>query len=356
MGQKKESDQTEQPTAKRLRDARKEGQVYRSQDLSKTLSLLYWVLLFSFLPGYFLEHLNTLFEAVFLGIQNPNQHTLSKVLIVASQELAWMLFPFILLGMLMAIIIEYLQVGPVMAFKKLLPNLQILNPTEGITRLFSQENLLEVFKSFVKASALTLIVILIVLSLLDQVLKLPYGPLNATFSIYWQAVSWSCAGVLFVFFFISVLDLIYQRHTYIKGLMMSRRDIKQEYKESEGDPMVKSKRKQLHQEWSQQNTLASVRKANVIVTNPTHIAVALYYDQDETELPVVVAKGEDYMAQQIREEAERCNIPIMRNIELARGLYRDIEVDNFITPEFFQAVAEILRWADSIHNEDRSES
>ncbi len=130
--------------------------------------------------------------------------------------------------------------------------------------------------------------------------------------------------------------------------MMSKRDIKQEHKDSEGDPMVKGQRKQLHQEWSQENQLSSVRRSSVVVTNPTHIAVALLYDADETELPMVVAKGEDDFAQRIKQAAEEAGVPIMQNVELARGLYRDIETHKFITEEFFDAVAEVLQWAEEV--------
>jgi type III secretion protein U len=131
-------------------------------------------------------------------------------------------------------------------------------------------------------------------------------------------------------------------------LRMSRRDIQQEVKENEGDPHVKSRRRQLHQEWSQQNMLNAVRQSNVVVTNPTHIAIALQYEHGLTDLPVVVAKGEGYLAEQIKRAAEEAGVPILQNIELARGLHERVELDDYIGNEFFEAVAEVLHWAEGM--------
>ena len=148
-----------------------------------------------------------------------------------------------------------------------------------------------------------------------------------------------------------MLDAIYQRHAYLKDMKMSRRDIRQETKSNEGDPQIKGRRRQLHREWAQQNMLQAVRRSSAVVTNPTHIAVALHYEPEETELPVVTAKGEGAEAQLIREAAEEAGVPVMENVALARGLYEKIAVDGYITSEFFEAAAHVLRWAASINAE-----
>jgi type III secretion protein U len=153
---------------------------------------------------------------------------------------------------------------------------------------------------------------------------------------------------IFVFFFVSAIDAGYQKYSYLKQLRMSRRDIKQEVKENEGDPYVKQRRRQLHQEWSQQNMLNAVRGSNVVVTNPTHIAVALQYEHGVTDLPVVVAKGEGATAEMIKKAAEEAGVPIMQNVELARGLNERTALDDYIDGEFFDAVAEVLRWAEGM--------
>lgn len=348
MGQEKGADQTEKPTQKRLRDARKEGQVHRSQDLTRTGLILLWVLMFAMFSGYLFEHIQALFQAMFLSISHPSIETIYRSLLIAGKIFMLAILPMIIIAAFTGIFFEFLQVGPVFSFKKLVPKMENLNPANGLKRMFSQENIIEVIKSIVKTAALTLIVFLVVIASLKHYLSLSQGQVTAIWATHWHTIILVLSAVIFIFFFISVLDAIYQKHAHTKNLMMSKRDIKQEHKESDGDPLMKGQRKQLHQEWSQQNIRTSVRRSNVIVTNPTHIAVALHYQHGETDLPVVVAKGEGYIAQIIRETAEEADIPIMRNVPLARGLYSDIEIDDYITSDFFEAVVEVLRWADSL--------
>jgi len=159
---------------------------------------------------------------------------------------------------------------------------------------------------------------------------------------------WVGVWTVAVFAAISCVDAVYQRFVFTKRLRMSRRDIRREMRDTEGDPFVKGRRKQLHQEWAQQNMLEAVRRSSAVVVNPEHIAVAILYEPGTTELPIVSAKGEDYTAQLIREAAEEAGVPIMRNVELARGLHASVGLDEYVKAEFFQAVAELLRWAESV--------
>ncbi len=356
MAKEKGADQTEKPTPKRLKDARKDGEVHRSQDLSKTAALLLWLLLFCLLAGFVYRQLTLLFDHVLQGITSAERlDVVSGAVFLSGQTWMKVLAPFLIVAALVGLALEALQVGAVFAPKRMVPKLERLNPAEGIKRMFSKEHLVEVLKAVIKTAALVLIVVLITKALLREYLMLMQGTVDAILPTHWRTLLWVISAVVFVFFFVSVLDVIYQKHVFTKNLMMSRRDIKDEQKDSEGDPMMKNQRKQLHQEWSQQNSLAAVRKSNVVVVNPTHYAVALYYEQGETDLPMVVAKGEGYMARQIRQIAEEENIPIMRNVDLAQGLYRTIEADCYISSDFFQAVAEVLYWAESVREAGEGE-
>lgn len=356
MAKEKGADQTEKPTPKRLKDARKDGEVHRSQDLSKTFLLLLWLLLFWMLAGYLYRQMNRIFDRVFERIPETNHFDdIIETGLLAGDVFVKILLPFILLAVVVGLAIEALQVGPVFAPKRMVPKLERLNPAEGIKRMFSKEHLVEVLKAVVKTGALVLIVILVTKAMMPDYLRLAYGPVTAIPVTHWWTLVWVLSAVVFVFFFISVLDVVYQRHVFIKNLMMSRRDIRDEQKDSEGDPLMKNQRKQLHQEWSQQNALSAVRKANVVVVNPTHYAVALFYERDETDLPMVVAKGEGYMAGQIRRIAEEENIPVMRHVDLAQGLYRTIAEDCYISSDFFDAVAEVLHWAETVRREADAE-
>lgn len=348
-GQNKDSgDRTEKPTAKRLRDARKDGDVHKSRELTSTVLVLAWLLMVMMGMPLIRGRLGGLFDTVMQGVHQPFDQALHDIGLAAFTAFLWLTVPLLLGAMAIAALVEFLQVGPIFAPKKIKPDASRMHPAEGVKKLFSQENLVEVIKAVCKSGLLIGLFVWVLFSLIGEFVKLPYAAPEATGEALWIAVKRLATGVIFVFFLVSVLDAFYQRFAFNKKMKMSRREIKQEVKENEGDPMIKSRRRQLHQEWSQQNTLASVRKASVVVTNPTHLAIAIRYEQGEDDLPVIVAKGEDHEAALIREAAEEAGVPIMRNVTLARGLYEKVEVDQYLPGDFFEAVAELLRWAESI--------
>lgn len=341
-------DRTEKPTPKRLRDARKDGDVPKSRELTSTVLVLAWLLMVMLAMPTIHARLGGLFDTVVGDFNQPFGQALHHAGLATLEVFLWLTVPFLLGAMAVGVLVEFLQVGPVFAPKKIKPDASRVNPAEGMKRIFSQENLVEVIKAFAKSALLIGLFIWVLYSLIGQFVLLPYAPPAALGEAHWMAVKRLAAGVLFVFFFVSALDAFYQRFAFTKKMRMSRRDIRQELKDNEGDPMVKGRRRQLHQEWAQQNTLAGVRKASVVVTNPTHLAIAIRYEQGEDDLPVIVAKGEDHEAALIRQAAEEAGVPIMRNVTLARGLYEQVEVDEFLPNDFFEAVAELLRWAESI--------
>jgi type III secretion protein U len=348
-GQNNDSgDRTEKPTAKRLRDARKDGDVAKSRELTSTALVLAWLLMLTMGMPLLRARLGGLFDTALLSLNQPFGQALHTVGLATLECFLWLTLPFLLGAVTIGALVEFLQVGPIFAPKKVKPDASKMNPTEGIKRMFSQENLVEVIKAVAKSGLLFGLFAWVLFGLIGQFVQLPYAAPEAVGEAQWVAVKRLAAGVLFVFFFVSVLDTFYQRYAYTKKMMMSRRDIKQELKDNEGDPMIKGRRRQLHQEWSQQNTLAGVRSASVVVTNPTHLAIAIRYQQGEDDLPVIVAKGEDHEAALIRQAAEEAGVPIMRNVSLARGLYEKVEVDDYLPSEFFEAVAELLRWAESM--------
>lgn len=348
-GQNKDSgDRTEKPTPKRLRDARKDGDVPKSRELTSTVLVLAWLLMLMLGMPMIRARLEGLFDITLRGLNQPFGQALHSVGLATIEALLWLTVPLLVGALAIGVVVEFLQVGPVFAPKKVKPDASRLNPAEGIKKLFSQENLIEVIKAIAKSSLLIGLFVWVLFALIGQFVQLPFASPEAMGEAHWVAVKRLAAGVIFVFFFVSVLDAFYQRFAFTKKMKMSRRDIKQELKDNEGDPMVKGRRRQLHQEWSQQNTLAGVRNASVVVTNPTHLAIAIRYQPGEDDLPVIVAKGEDHEAALIRQAAEEAGVPIMRNILLARGLYERVEVDDYLPNDFFEAVAELLRWAESI--------
>lgn len=344
----KGADKTELPTPKKLRDARKEGNVTKSRDLTSTVLVLGWLVTGWLMMGFLYARITALFDRSLASVGLPFEQAVGQVGEASFQTLLWMTLPLLAMALLLGLLVEFLQVGPVATLHKLKPNVAQLNPAEGIKKMFSMDNLVELVKSIVKSFALIMIGYFVLRGMLQQLIMLPYSEPAAIGRALWHGLFRIGIWTIFVFFFISVLDAAYQRFSYLKQLRMSRRDIRQEVKENEGDPYIKSRRRQLHQEWAQQNMLNAVRDSNVVVTNPTHVAVAIMYEHGVTDLPVVVAKGEDGEAELIKKAAQEAGVPILENVPLARGLNEHVQLDDYIGNEFFDAVAEVLHWAEGV--------
>ncbi|MET0328465.1 MAG: type III secretion system export apparatus subunit SctU [Luteimonas sp.] len=348
------ADKTEKPTSKKLRDARKDGNVAKSRELTSTVLIMGWLAGGWMLMGYMFRRISGLFDQSLQVMNQPFDVALGNIGPLAFQTFLAMCLPLLLLAVLLALVVEFLQVGPVATMKKVTPDLSKLNPVSGIKKMFSMDNLVELVKSALKSAALLTIGGFVLWGMLPSLMHLPFAQPESIGSAIWHALKWIGIWTIFVFFFVSAVDASYQKFSYMKKLRMSRRDIKQEVKENEGDPYVKQRRKQLHQEWSQQNMLNAVRGSNVVVTNPTHIAVALQYEQGNDDLPLVVAKGEGYVAEEIKRVAEEAGVPILENVPLARGLNARVEIDDYISDDFFEAVAQVLFWAEGVRiGEDR---
>jgi type III secretion protein U len=352
MAKQKSADQTEKPTPKRLKDARKDGDVAKSKELTATAGVLCWFILAWLALDYAWQRLAALFTQVLAAVgevgHGDGLGSLQAVLLPALRTLVLICLPLLLAATASGLLVEFLQVGGIFAPKRVSPNTGRLNPAEGLKRMFSQDNLVEVVKSILKTTALGVIFVLVLLRILPEILRLPLGRPEDISAAHWHALLWMAVWTVGVFFLLAAGDVAYQRYAFLRKMRMSRRDIRQEFRDTEGDPYIKQRRRQLHQDWAQQNMLAAVRKSSAVVVNPEHIAVAILYEPGTTALPIVSAKGEDYEAQLIREAAEQAGVPIMRNVELARGLHENVAVDEYVTAEFFQAIAELLRWAESV--------
>lgn len=348
MAKDQGADKTEPPTQKKIRDARKEGNVAKSKELTSTVLMLGWVVCGWMMLDFMRAKMILLFDTSLKAINQPFGDALREVGATAFDTLLWLSLPLLGMAVFLGVVIEFLQVGPVLSLGKVKPSLDKMNPAEGLKKMFSVDNLVELVKSVMKSSALIGIGVFVIYKMLAQLMMLPYAPAEAMGSGIWYGLVRIVIWTIFVFFFVSAIDVWYQKFSYTKQLRMSRRDIQQEVKESEGDPYVKSRRRQLHQEWSQQSMLNAVRQSNVVVTNPTHIAIALQYEHGTTDLPVVVAKGEGYLAEEIKRAATEAGVPILQNVQLARGLHEHVELDDYIGNEFFEAVAEVLHWAETV--------
>jgi type III secretion protein U len=352
-------DKTEQPTHKRLQDARKKGDVPKSREVTSTVGLLVWLVLGALLLNHGTERVSQLwqqfFEALGQGWDTAGFGGVAASLGGQALETSVWLVALLLLPVgAVGLLVEFLQAGPVLALEKVAPKLEHLNPAEGIKRMFSMDNLIELIKAIGKTALLFLIGWLVVRSLLPQALGLARSeqvPTQAMGELVWGATVRTLSWTVAVFALVAVLDAMWQRHSFTKKLRMSLRDIRQEMKESEGDPYIKQQRKQAHAEWSQRNSAAAARGANALVVNPTHVAIAIDYNRESCPVPTVSAKGEDHVARAMREAAEEAGVPIVRNVPLARDMLARAEVGEIVPPDLFDIIAEVVLWAREVREQ-----
>jgi type III secretion protein U len=356
-GQDDSGDKTEKPTPKKLKDARKKGDVPKSKDIGNTVSLIVWLLLFWLATTHVSMECAYLFESIFKQIGQvkssvDGEGTVAATAagILAFRTLALIAIPLMLVAGLIGTLGDYLQIGPVFTFEKMKLDFSKMNPAQGLKKIFSMDNLFEIVKGMIKITILIFITYVIAKIMLPELARIPLGTIGDATSIYHRSMMWLLGITVLIFFFTSFGDLGYQHYSFTKKMMMSMRDIRQEFKEDEGDPYVKARRKQLHQEWAQQNSAQAVKNANVLVVNPTHIAIAIEYGTEEAPIPVVTAKGEDNIVPMMKELAAEAGVPIVRNVPLARRLNELAEIDEFIPQETFEAVAEVLHWAQAVRD------
>jgi type III secretion YscU/HrpY family protein len=346
-------DKTEKPTPKRLKDARKKGNVSKSRDITSTVVLIFWLVLLGFGVTYAGERLMLLMDvALSLSVKEVDfVHKLSAIGGIAIESLLIICALFLVPVAVFGSLIEFLQVGPVLSFEKIKPKMENLSIASGFKRMFSMDNLIEVIKHILKTALLFFIAWLVLKAFLPKLTLLlmaePITMGQALWGVSFKLIAWTVG----IFFLVSILDAGYQKYSYMKKLRMSMRDIKQEYKDSEGDPMIKQKRREAHQEWSQQGATQAAKDANVIVVNPTHVAIALDYDRKSSPAPTIAAKGEDYVARAMREAAEEEGVPILRNVGLARELLANAEEGDIIPSDLFDVIAEVILWATEVQEE-----
>ena len=248
--------------------------------------------------------------------------------------------PFLAAGFVFAIVISIVQVGWQVSTKPLEPKLDKFNPVNGFKRIFSKDSLFNLLMSILK---IVLVFYVAYTCIKGHNLFILYEiPLNQAISLIGDIIIDTGLRISLCYLVVGLADYIYQRHRFNEDMKMTKQEVKDEYKNTEGDPQIKGQQRQRMREASQRRMMQDVPKADVVITNPTHIAVAIRYDAEIENAPTVVAKGEDYLAAKIKETAKENGVEIMENKPLARALYATVEVGEQIPPELYQAVAEIL--------------
>jgi type III secretion protein U len=344
---------TEPPTEKKLRDARRKGDVPISNDFPSVMVLLIFAIFLTWGAVGLTQGLRNLFDQVltadFRALAQPRALHLWLTELVR-QGVLLLVVP---VGALFvtSVVSSALQAGGVFSVDPITPQLSRVNPVEGFKRLFSVNSAVELVKLTLKALLLAAIVWVVALQALPDLLRSHWLALTSLLPLTGQVLMGLMWPAVIAFLAIAAFDLWFQHWNHSRLNRMTREEVKREHRETEGDPALRGKRRELHRELSINNMLENMRKASVVVVNPTHVAVALYYEAGRTDLPVVLAKGEDDVARAIRKVAERERIPVLQNIDLARRLAEQAPLNDFIPDEFIEPVAEVLRWVRSLKTE-----
>ncbi|ETT85872.1 flagellar biosynthesis protein FlhB [Viridibacillus sp. FSL R5-0477] len=340
-------EKTEKATPKKRLDARKKGQVLKSQDVTSAIVLLSVFLFLLFGAASMRDSVMAFFKQTFSRYLLVESISISSVMEVYKEvmiEMAFVLLPIMVIAVIASLAGNFFQFGLLFTTESLKFDLKKIDPIKGLKRMFSMRAIIELLKSVLKITFIGSVTTVILLMNIDDVLSLSFkSPWVTLITVGKLTVIMGIAASL-TLFCVAILDYFYQKFDYEKNLKMSKQDIKDEYKNTEGDPLIKSKIKQRQREMAMRRMMSEVPKADVVITNPTHYAIALQYDDESMDAPKVVAKGTDFIAQKIKLIAKENDVEMVENRPLARAMYDQVEVGGRIPDEFFKAVAEVLAY------------
>lgn len=338
-------EKTEEPTQKKLNDSRKKGQVWKSKDLTGVFVLLVGLGAVKASWDNIETQIKILFRFSFDQMTRPEslETATFHLMEMGVRTLLVLVAPVLLASAVVAGLAEFLQVGSLFTLDPLMPKLDKLNPIQGLKNIFSKKTAVDLIKNLAKISVAGYVIFGVIRDGMGMVVQTVRMDVPGIMMVMGEMVYRVAFKIGLIFLLFSIFDIWWQRKSYMKDMMMSKDEVKKEYKESEGDPHHKAHRKQMHQEIMESAQMESVKSADVIVTNPDHVAVALKYDREKDAAPRVLAKGLDSKAEQIKELAKASDVPLLRNVPLAHALLR-VDVGQDIPEELYDAVAETLNF------------
>lgn len=337
------SEKTEQPSSKRLRDARKKGQVAKSMDLTTAAQLGLIALLFVFFGQSWYQDIQDLLAETLLLVTHMEKANTSRITLMWALEFARITGIFAAGITTVTLLVQFAQVGIMFSFEVFANAGSKLNVMSNLKNMFSVKNLFELGKSLVKIILIGIIFYIILRRQFSSFQHASSCGLDCALPLLSHLCLELFLGLLAGYLFFAIADYSFQRHTLMKQLRMTKEEVKQEHKDSEGNPEIKQRRRETHREIQHDHNRQKVRKSSVIIKNPTHLCVCLAFNMKTCPVPKVIEKAWGAQARRITALAEQEGIPVVENISLARGLMRNINTGDFITPEFFEPVAEILR-------------
>ena len=349
-------EKTEMPTPKKLRDARQKGQVCTSKDITSTAILIALFVILGWMGVALMEDMEALLRFLAGSISLNNQMAVmesSKLTIIYIYKHS---FIFVLVAALIGIVGNVSQIGFLFTFEPIIPKLEKLNPVEGAKKIFSMKNLFEFLKNVVKVTFLGYLLYKIIKVSVPELLSMCYGTIDDIFPCLKLMLKRLAIYTAFGYIVIAIVDRLFPGRNFTKQMMMTKDEVKREYKEMEGSAEIKQAQRQFRNEiLNGPDQAQAAKRSNVVVTNPTHLAVGVRYDVSEAPLPRIVAMGAGAIARTIREVALAEGIPIIEDKPLARRLYADGRIDDFIPDSVIEPVAEILKWAKQIQDARKEE-
>ena len=349
-----DQEKTEEASSKKIEDARKDGNVPKSQDANAFVTLV--VALGAFLALLPWIESRTVF--LYYYYTNLIGHSLDKetvfvLTLVTLREVIYMVIPLALSVAIAGLLANVLQTGFIFTTKPLIPDFAKLDPIKGIKNLFSIKKLVETIKIILKVSLVLYVCYYFLLSFTKELPSVIYFPIFDQLAWLKEKMLMLVAVMLILFLILSLFDLLYVRYNYFKDLRMSKQELKDEYKQMEGDPKIKAKIRQIQMQMTRKRMMQEIPQADVVITNPTHYAIAIRYDQEKEAAPKVIAKGTDFIALKIKEIAMNYNIQIVENAPLARELYKKCNLGESIPENLYKAVAEVLAFVYKSSNKMR---
>ena len=344
-------EKTELPTPKKLRDARQKGQVCTSKDIVSTAILVILFALLAWMGVALMEDMEQLLRFLGGGIEHNGVGDVmesSKLTIIYILKHS---FIFVLVAAIIGIVGNVAQIGFLFTLDPILPKMEKLNPVEGAKKIFSVKNLFEFLKNVVKVCFLGYLVYKIIWASVPELLTMCYGTVDDVFPCLKLMLKRLAVYTAFGYIVIAVVDRLFQGRNFTKQMMMTKDEVKREYKEMEGSAEIKQAQRQFRDEiLNGPDPVKATKDSSVVVTNPTHIAVAISYKPEEAPLPKVMAMGADKVAAIIRRAAMEEGIPILENVPLARRLYAEAKVEEFIPLALVEPVAQVLKWVKSLND------
>lgn len=345
-------EKTEEPTPKKLRDAREKGQVANSKEVVSAFVVITVALYFLFGFDYIMDNAEALLVAPTLFYTQPFEQAVVNTANVLWDKFVSLSIPIVAMAAIAGIAGNYIQIGAIFSFEPTIPKFDKIDPFKGFKRIFSMKNFIEFLKSVIKVVVLAITCFYVIKINLNDMLKIPVCEEHCIPSVLGHMMFQLVGLSMLAFIVIAAGDVFFQIFNFKKEQRMTKDEVKREYKDSEGNPEIKGRRRQIHREIMNGDGMTSaVKKSSVVVTNPVHLAVGIRYVSEEKKLPTVTLKGESFLAEKIKSIAEQEEIPVMENVELAHTLYGDTEEWNAIPKHLMEPVAEVIRWVNELREE-----